>query len=279
MKQYTATGAVETVIRDIVNLNAGPGAITDRQVHKLVLADAIGLPADTITVNYRFDPMTDTLRDLCSANGSIAFDVVMRDDGAGGNELAFTLYKPEDLSDRIFFSRDRQNLTSLTTSPQAPTANAAIVAADMENDVQTITERTDTDSITAWSRREVLVSRTDLDTEADPAPTTTQIQDQWNQDGDLALLDGHESLNITAEVNDTEHQQFGIHYQLGDTVSIEMIDAMVVSDVVSQVQLSGDPEAGISVVPTIGTGSAKIGDPLITLVRQLTRRISKLERG
>ena len=279
VKQYTSTDVVETVLRNLVNLNVGPGALAARQVNKLVLGSVIGLPATSITVNYRFDPLTDVLRDICSANGSIVFDVLLQPDGSGGQQLEFTLYDPVDRSDSIFFSKDRQNLTSLATAPQAPTANAAIVAADMENEVQTITERTDTASIASWGRREVLVARTDLDASATPAPTPTQIQDQWNQDGDLALLEGHESVNITAEVNDTEFQQFGVHYQLGDTVSVELIDAQVISDVVSQVQLSGDPDAGIRVVPTIGTGSAKVGDPLLTLVRQLTRRISKLERG
>lgn len=271
-KQYQSTGVNNnTEIRNLVNKNAGPGALTARQIPHLVLGTAATGIGGNVTVTARFDALTDILRDIASQQGSLVFDVLMN----ASNQLEFNVRAPVDRSGKVVFSRSRNNLSSLTTDPQAPTANAAIVFPDVDNTDQTITERTNSASITAWGRVEKGVSRTDLD----GTPTTAQKTAQWQQDGDLALLDGHESVNITATVVDTADQQYGVHYLMGDTVTVELVQGTYTTDVVSQVQLTASPSDGVRVVPTIGNGNDKVGDPIIALVRDITRRVGRLESG
>jgi hypothetical protein len=288
-KASTAQGTAKTyqiatvnnaaAIHDIVLKNVGASAIAGRKIDNLVVAAAPAGIGGNVAVTARFDVLTDVIRDLASQQGSLVFDVVVN----GDDELEFQIRAPQDLSDTVVFSRSRNNLSALTTDPQSPTCNAAIVFPDADNDDQTITERTDADSITAWGRIEQGVARTDLDQNSDGStPTAAQKTAQWQQDGDLALLAGHESVNITATVVDTEDQKYGTDYQLGDTVTIELITGKTTTDVVSQVVLTASQSDGFRVVPTIGnadTGAAKVGDPIIQLIRDLTRSVGRIQRG
>lgn len=268
-----------TAIVDIVTKNLGATAITGRKLANLVVSPAPSGIGGNVAVTARFDVLTDVIRDLASQQGSLVFDVIVNSD----DKLEFQVWAPRDLSETVIFSRSRNNLSALTTDPQAPTCNAAIVFPDVDNDDQTITERTDADSIAAWGRIEQGVSRTDLDDNSDGStPTTAQKTKQWEQDGDLALLSGHESVNITATVVETDDQRYGVDFLLGDTVSVEMLNGFIATDVVSQVVLTASSPDGFRVVPTIGSadaGSAKVGDPIIQLIRNLTRAVGRIQRG
>jgi hypothetical protein len=61
-----------------------------------------------------------------------------------------------------------------------------------------------------------------------------------------------------------------------------MLNGFITTDVVSQVTLTASTSDGFRVVPTIGNadaGSAKVGDPVIQLIRNLTRAVGRIQRG
>lgn len=259
---WTASAVnAETVLRNLVNLNAGPGALTARQVPNLTLG-AVTAVGSAVTISTRFEVLTEVLRTVALAGGGLGWRI-----DQVGTGLQFVVYAPTDRSADVRFSRSLGNLRALTTDPAAPTATVALVGGDGTADLRTIIERTNTPGVTLWGRREVWVNQ------SGSGATSTEL----NQAGDVALLEGDEVTGIEATAVDTQWARYGVDYFIGDMVGIELVPGSAVSDLVTGVTLTATPDSGAVIAPTIGT--ERVGSRQARALRDLVRRVGRLERG
>lgn len=262
---YTATATnAEVVMRALVDDNAGVGALAARQVPHLDLG-ALASVGSNVTITTDFDQvLTETLRTVAKAGGGLGFKV--RQTGIGTSaQLLFEVYEPVDRSAEVRFSRSVGNLRSLKTDPQAPTCTVAIVS----DGTGVIIERTDAAAVTLWGRIEKYVLASGVETAG-----TTELE----QAGDLALLDGAEQVGVTAEGVDTDWLRYGDDYQLGDYVGVEIRPGYGVSALVAAAKLSATPEAGAVITTALGQPE-RVGSRTVWAVRELTRRVARLERS
>ena len=256
---YTSTANAEVAMRALVNLNAGPGALTARQVPHLILGSLASV-GTSIQVRSRFDVLSDQLRAAALAGGGLGYRV--RQDGT---DLKFEVYQPGDLTGSVRFSRGLGNLRAISNSTQAPTATTAIVGGDGTGTSRTIVERTDSTATAIWQRIETWVGNT--------SANTTDL----DQAGDKALADAAEQAQLSVVAIDTALQRYGTHYNLGDKVSVEVYPGLVVEDVVRAVTLVAT-EKGEVVSPQIGSTSASSDAKYVQLIRALGVRLGMLER-
>lgn len=258
---YTATAAnAEVVLRDLVNLNAGPGALTPRRVPDLILG-ALASVGTNVTVSTRFEVLTEVLRTVALAGGGLGWRIE-----PVGSTLEFQVYAPTDRSEDVRFSRSLGNLRALTTDPEAPTGNVAIVGGDGTGDARTIVARTNSSSVTLWGRKEIWVNQ----------GGTGAVTGELEQAGDIALTEGDETTGIQATAVDTQWARYGTDYFLGDLVGIELVPGTAVSDLVTAVTLTATPDRGAEISPTIG--SERRGSHQARQLRELAKRIGRLER-
>lgn len=262
---YTVSAAnSEVTMRDLVNRNAGAGALAARQVPNLTLG-ALATVGSNVTYTADLDQtLTDALRDIAKAGGGLGFRV--RQTGIGTTAgLVFEVYDPADRSAGVRFSRSIGNLRALQTDPESPTATTAIVS----DGAGLYVERTDSGGTTLWGRIETFVSASGTETAG-----TTEL----DQAGDLALLDGAETVGVRAEGVDTEHLRYGTDYQLGDYVGVAIAPGNGVSVLVAAAKLTATPETGAVVTSTLGQPD-RVATRQVWAVRELTRRVSRLERS
>ncbi|MEV1321952.1 siphovirus ReqiPepy6 Gp37-like family protein [Micromonospora arborensis] len=262
--RWTSTGNAEDILRSLVNLNAGPGALADRRVPQLALGADMGV-GSSITFGTRFEQLGDALRSAASAGGGLGFRTRQ-----SGGQILFEVYGPQDLTGQVRFSRGLGNLRSYEFTRTAPSATAAIVGGKDEGTSRVIVERVDTAAAAVWGRLETFVDRRQSDdTEVDTA--------ELDQAGDEALARGAATARLSSVTVDTPDQAFGVHYQLGDRVSVELNSGVEVADVVRAVHLQVTPGAGEVVTALVGSQEAS-SDPLwLRYMRDLARRLAGLE--
>ncbi|ATO14694.1 hypothetical protein CO540_13350 [Micromonospora sp. WMMA2032] len=262
--QWTATDEAGDIIRSLVNLNAGPGALTARQVPQLVLGAGAGI-GTSIKFSTRFRPLGDELRSVAILGGGLGFRAQQV---AATRE--FQVYAPVDRSAVVRFSPGLGNLRSYRYEPKAPTATVAIVGGKDVGTSRVVVERTNTAAVAGWGRMETFV---DQRQSTDTAVDTTEL----DQAGDEALARGAETARLASVTIDTPDQRFGVHYQLGDKVSVELESGVVVADVVRAVHLQATPDAGEVVTAVVGSQDAS-PDPLwVRYLRDVSRRLDGLE--
>lgn len=262
--QWTATDEAGDIIRSLVNLNAGPGALTARRVPQLVLGAGAGV-GTSIKFSTRFRPLGDELRTVAILGGGLGFRTQQV-----ASTRQFQVYAPTDRSAVVRFSPGLGNLRSYRYEPKAPTATVAIVGGKDVGTSRVVVERTNAAAVAGWGRMETFV---DQRQSTDTAVDTTEL----NQAGDEALTRGAETARLASVTIDTPDQQFGVHYQLGDKVSVELDSGVVVADVVRAVHLQASPEAGEVVTAVVGSQDAST-DPLwVRYLRDMSRRLDGLE--
>lgn len=260
---YTATATnAETVMRALVNVNVGPGALTARQVPKLILGGVAGVGSN-INLSTRFEYLGDVLRRVAIAAGGLGFRTVQ-----SAANIVFTVYMPSDLTAQIRYSRGLGNLQKISYAPAAPTCNVAIVGGDGTGTSRTIRERTDPASITRWGRIVKFVNQGDT--------SDTTVMDQA---GDQALSDGAEAATVAFTAIDSDTQRYGHDYGLGDLVAVEVIPGLDVQAAVVSVTLTADPDTGYVISPQIGADQPITNSKILDALRALEPRVGYLERS
>jgi hypothetical protein len=252
---YTATATnAEVVMRDLVNRNVGPGAITARKIPKLALG-TLSSVGSNINLSTTFEAMGDLLRRVAIAGGGLGFRTV---EDAGS--IVFTVYSPRDLANQIRFSRGLSNLREIHYSPAAPTCTVAIVTG-----ASAIRERTDSAAIDAFGRIPQLVDQT--------SETDTTVMDQA---GDAAIAQGAATAQASFVAIDTPVQSYGVDYALGDLVTIEVQPGLQIQQIVQAVTLTADPNTGEVITPLIGSLSAITDTKTLVALQLLERQLAQL---
>ncbi len=254
------TGVGSTVIWEYVNVNLGPGAISPRELSVLTMATDPEV-GSTVSGRARYDVLLELIQNLAVAAGDIGFSITQVDDG-----LVFEVFEPADKSDSIVFSEGFGNLSSFTYEQQAPEYTYVYGGGDGEGTARTIVEGQDSTAVAAWGRIEKLVDARQQD---DGPSVAQQIQ--------TALSENSERLTLDITPVDTTNLKYGVHYQLGDRVSV-VVDGVVITDLVLQVEISLTPSGPQRLTPVLGTPGRSDLIALFSAVRDLASRTRNLER-
>jgi hypothetical protein len=236
---WSLTGPAETVIKALVNLNAGPGALPPRRRLRMVIAPDLARGISIVGRTRWHDLMTD-IRDWCVLAG---LGIRCVDHGPAG--IVFDVFVPTDRSTTVEFSEILGTVAKLEWAADRPAATHAVVGGQGEGTARTIVMSSQEQAIAdGWERREVFVDRRDTDVAAELV-----------QAGQLALIgDGSTSRDQTGVVVtpiDGPGASWPTDYGVGDLVAwIDPFgDRWAHAVTAVAVLANGD---GIAAVPTLG---------------------------
>lgn len=255
------SGNSELVLQNLVNASAGPGAQAIRRIPRLVIAGPTGVGSN-VSGKLRLDQLGDGLRSIALAGGNIGFRT--RQVGA---DIVFETYGTRDLSNSVRFGFGLNNLRYLAYEESAPAITTAIVGGQGEGSDRFLISRTDAPLESVWGRRETYVAR------PGSAPRA-----ELDQAGDEAVAREAATARLQSSAWDTEDQRYGVHYGLGDRVSIEVGPGEQVSDLVRLVHLQAWSTAGELVSAMVGGQDASTDPQWIYRLREMNRRLGRLER-
>ena len=261
--------SAETALRDLFYGQAGPGALPERIIPKATVNPTPAGVGSTVTIDGdRMMPLGDLAREIARIGGNLGFRARQTVDGTGQPVIWFEAYQPTDKSASVRFSFGLGNLKYIAYNVKAPTATSAIVGGQGEGADRALIERVNLTDQNAWGRSETLVSR----------PGTDPLQSLQDA-GDKALADGAMTTRIPSNVADTDDIQFGVHYALGDKVSIETFPGQQFTDVVMSVHIQAWATAGHYVAATIGSQAAKTAPIWEQRAQEIENRLEKVERN
>lgn len=259
-RQILTTNA-ETIIRTLVNENCGPAARADRRIPNLTLAPVAAV-GTTTSVNTRFEGLLATCRRVAIDGGGLGFRT--RQTAAG---IEFEVYQPADRTKTARFSEGLGNLRSLTYKQSAPTVTHALVTGSDQATPRAYVEVADTAAAATWWRVEQLVN----------GSADNDAAGELTQDGTEALAQGSAPVELATVTVDTPDLRAGRDYGLGDRVTVMLPTGIEVVDLVRSIHLQATPNAGEHVTALIGSPSATSDPQVVQLVRELGRRLGRIE--
>lgn len=254
------TGVGSTVIWQYVNVNLGPGAIAPRRLPTMTMATD-PLVGTSVSGRARYDVLLELIQKLAIAAGDMGFRVAQE-----GTGLVFSVYAPEDKTTSVVFSEGFANLSSFSYESQAPAYTYVYGGGEGEGIAREFVEGQDTTAVANWGRIEKLVDAREQD---DGPEVSQQIA--------TALAENSEKLSLEITPVDTTNLSYGVHYQLGDKVSA-VIDGVLISDIVREVEVKLSYNAAASLTPVLGTPGRNTLLALFEAVRDLNSRTRNLER-
>jgi hypothetical protein len=287
-------GNTEAGMLALVEANAGQTALELRRVPRLVMAGTKGLTG-TVVVSAaigqaRFIPVTDCLRDMAYRGGGYGFRTYQT---MVAKQIVFEVFKGRDLSKVVRFGFNLGNLKYLSYELTAPEKTAAIVGGQYNaQDVTAgadkfVTEVRVERSETQWGRVEIYLARPGNDkvadlkaeganelNEDDPEVTTLQTTEQK-----APLPLGTAGVRLASTAADTVDQRYGVHYDMGDIVSIEMWEGVALTAPIRGVHIQAFPTAGEVVSTTIGNQAETHDYARVIDMRNMQRRVGRLERN
>jgi hypothetical protein len=252
--------AAETGMRNLVNLNAGPGALASRRNPLLTLAtNGVHGPALVREVN-QFDNLLVVLQDIANSAG-LGFRVVQV-----GPSLQFQVFEPADLSGTARFSFGLGNLTDASYSTTPPTCTRAIVVAGGGTSPRVCKTYDRADPLFPGLVIEQFVDRTSVDT------ASVDLTAQMDQAGEEALANGAGQGSLSISPIDLPMLRYGRDYNVGDTVSAQLRGGAWYTDTVREVTLTSST-SGSSVKATVGGDSS--GDSAVGRIYKYIAQVKK----
>lgn len=207
--RWDAKGPVETMIKELVRLNAGPSALATRRSPALEVETTRGR-GKVVTVSERFSNLLEVCQKLGN-NGGIRFDAHREDTG----KVVLRTTPVRDLTRQVRLE------VSGSLKIAASTGNAIIVAGQGEGAARTLIEVTPPPG--AWGHRiEVFKDRRD----SDDRTVLTQTGQET-----LTELGAHSSASF--EVAEGPGARFATDFYLGDQVTLELGRATIAEQVTS----------------------------------------------
>ncbi|HEX5541976.1 MAG TPA: hypothetical protein VFX60_10530, partial [Micromonospora sp.] len=266
LRTFTATNA-ETIIRTLVNENCGPGALPVRRIERLVLDDIAGVGGNR-SLSTRFEPLLDACR-TAAATDRLGFRTRQV-----GNEIRFGVYKPADRTATARFSQGLGNLRSLSFTMGAPLATSELVQGGGDPDDQAtppnirVYAEVTSGAAADWYRVEKLIDKTG---------TLDDSGGELTQAGMLALGDDNPQASLATVTVDTEDLRAGRDFFLGDKVTVALPTGLEVADIVQTIRLEATPDEGEVVTSVVGNSDKTTTTATVRAVRDLARRLGRLE--
>lgn len=281
--KYTQTDVAETLIKTLVDVSAGPGAIVARRVADFTVEPTQGR-GDSYTATLRYDNLLKTIQTIARDAGPLGFRV---DNTATGRE--FRMFTPPDLSTSVRFSLSLGNLLGLTYRESAPTVTYASGEGSLVERKDPVTD-------------EIIRPKTPVryaETTDDPASLEyVRRAEAWLDAGEsleeledlvaavhAPVADGRAAVELPLDPSPDYVLGVDPASILGALVTVQVgpldyTDTASVVDIVREIRLTYDLATGADVViPTIGS-DAFTGTELgaTSQLGTLDRRLSLLER-
>lgn len=263
------TGTAEDIIKGYVSDNFGPTAPTLRKNALLTVETSLSRGA-TVKGSARFDVLYDLVKSLADASAnagsSLGFTVVQ-----SGSSLVFKCYQPTDRSSYVRMDIANNKLTETTYSLAQPKTTRAIVGGSGDGTARVFLERSSYTSLqaeTAWSRR--------IETFVDARDSSDATVLATTGDSTLAT-DGKAQITASVKPSDDQTMLFGLHYFLGDTVTV-VVGSYELAAVVTEVGISVADD-GVRLACTIGEPVLQdYESQILSKQAALASRLDSLER-
>lgn len=264
--QATATEATyglastnaEIIIRTLVNLNCGPGAISTRRIEQLGLDTVAGV-GSTTSITTRFEALLDVCRTVAATD-----DLGFRTRQVG-DQILFGVYVPRDLTATARFSWDIGNLRGTDFALSAPTATSELVIGGDEGDRVFVEVTSGAQS--TWWRVEKVVDQSG----------SSEVGGELTQAGTAELVNDNPGAMVAPLCVDTPDLQAGRDFFLGDRVSVVPYPGVEIADVVRTIRLEATPDGGEVVTSVVGNQDSTTEDLLVKQIRDLARRLGRVE--
>ncbi len=253
------TGVAETVIKQYVNLNAGPGAIAARRAGGLTI-ETDGGRGGSVTGRARFENLLDLIKGLAVQGGNIGFRILA---------LQFGVYIPVDKSDTVIFSKELGTLGDYKYVTKRGEVNTLYVGGAGTGSARTIYEVSDPEGVTSWGRREGFLDKGNTSDATELAAAGME---------ELAKKASEEILTITPL--ETALMKPIDHYDIGDWVKA-VINGQVIKQQVREIKttLSTTGETNDLAIGTEGATTDTTGLAAIySRMRGLDNRVNTMER-
>ena len=214
---YKRSGNAETLIRDMVRLNLGPDARTERRA-PLVMA-ANGNRGGQVSLNSRFKNVLEEAHSLALV-GNVTFQT--RQDG---ESTRFEFRDQRDLTRHIRLSPMNGGVTDYDLEESAPTTTSVLSAGQGEGEARTI--KLVTGNQDEWGvYAEEFRDRRDTDDLA-----------ELIQAGEERIEEGQATASVALTIGDTARWRFGDSFGLGDTITVNLGDDGTIQDLVQVAEL------------------------------------------
>jgi len=232
---YTDSGYLSTVVRNLIRLNLGPDALTERKEAIIDSMDISAVGPYNVSVSLRFQNLLKTVVALVSGNGYNIRPCW----NSNNHKIRYEIFHGRDLTDQIVFTEQLMNITAAEHLVTVPQGNFVLAGGTGELTSRAFKTAQDNISISDWGRIE-------------------WYQDSRNQNdltgyADEVLADktaNTSGYSCTAS-NMERTPQFGTDYLLGDFVGMKVFGQFVTAEVQ---QCEINVEDGIETVePRFGT--------------------------
>lgn len=258
------TGVAETVMKQYVDVNIGPGAPSVRKIAALTVQATAGL-GSSVTAQARFQPLQELFEGLADVAG-LGFTIEQ-----SGSNLQFQVYAPNDRSAYVRLDLDNGRLTKSEYSYSQPKATRAIVGGSGDLTSRTFLERTTSVSLASevtWGRR--------IEVFNDQRSTSETAKLQQYGD-ELLATDGKTLISVSISPTDDQSMLFGTDWNLGDKVTCVVGTAELIA-VVTEIGILVTEE-GVRIGATVGEPrTLDYETQLLSIQADQASRISKLER-
>ncbi len=252
----------ETVMRDLVNLNLGPGALSGRRFPGLVLEPVnqhrgrVHVPAKMRLATVLEELQREAVASQAGTDPKtqLGFRVLQQ-----GDSLVFQVIKSVDRIRTATFSFDLGNLAGYSYTLTAPTATSVLVGAgatttDSGARVATTLFQFDR-ADTVWPLRvEKFVDAGEINA------TVQEDLDRASDAAEQALDEGAGQVGLTLAPIDTLMLRFGRDYEVGDWVTVTT-PRKTVQERVMQIGLTWTAQDGETFAAGVGTKEGQIVAP------------------
>jgi hypothetical protein len=259
-RQITSTNA-EVIIRTLVNENCGPGALAARRIPNFALGTLAGA-GTTTSVITRLEGLLATCRRVAIDGGGLGFRTRQTP-----TQILFEVYTPVDRTATARFSEGLGNLRAVTYKRSAPTVTHALVTGSDQAFPRTYLEVADAAAAATWWRVEQLVD----------ASANDNLNGELTQEGKQVLAEGAAPVELSTVTVDTDDLKAGRDFGLGDKVTVALPTGVEVVDLVRSINLQATPGSGEHVTSLIGSPEATSDPQMVRLVRELGRRLGRIE--
>jgi hypothetical protein len=290
---WSFNGNPEQAMLELVDKQAGAGARAERRVPGLRVAPFSGIsgtgtialgPTTDVAPRERLETVTEVLRKICMVGygmptrfdpDSLGFRTRQTKDAAGNNIILFEPLRSRDLRGQVHFSFGMGNLKYYSFQEDAPEVTHLIVGGQYnENDASAGADKyiaefaSPNANSKSWGRYEAYLARPGLDVS----------QGLVSADVAAEFREKDATARLAVSAADTVDCRAGVHYGVGDIVSVELDIGEWVVAPVQTISIQAYPTSGEVVGTTIGDQSAKTDTAWIRRMRALESRMGVIER-
>lgn len=255
VEAWTMTGPAETVMKTVVQLNAARLGIP---LSVTIPASPLGL---TVTARARMTGLLELLPKLSEAGGGLGWRVVRPITGVP----VFEVWEPMDRSTQVLFSADTGSLQGFEYTRVAPTVTRVVVGGAGEGVARTFQSTVDTAAEAEWG----FVHEDFRD------QRQTDDTSEMGSEAELTLAENGDLTRLALTVADLPDQTYGVHYQVGDLVPVQVTPGNIIVDRVLEVRVSLSP-GDFGIRPIVGKAEDR---PSTAKLRHLGAALRNLERS